>query len=186
MMKKYILIGWIFFILIALYARFFHQSFFQNQLEMAFHFSIYFGYALFLILGSLRGFTLIPVTYLILLGILFFQPLPLFILTLGGILISSVSIYYFSEFLHLDSFFEKKYSKQILQIKSALQKNELPIIIGWSAFPLLPTDLICYVVGTLRINLKKLMLGVLIGEGITSGVYIFFGHQLTQYLHITI
>ena len=183
-MKKYIYIIWIFFILGALYLNFFQPVFFQNQLKSAFGLSAFFGYALFLILGSLRGFTLIPLTYIIILGVLFFNPVPLFILTIAGMLISSISIYYFSEFMHLDSFFEKKYPKQITQLKTAFSKNELPIIIIWSAAPFLPTDLICYLAGSLRIDLRKFVFGILIGEGFTSGLYIFFGHQLTSYLHL--
>ncbi|MFH0929931.1 MAG: VTT domain-containing protein [Candidatus Moraniibacteriota bacterium] len=137
-----------------------------------------------MILGSLRGFALVPVTYLIVLGLLFFNPLPLFILTIIGILISSISIYFFSEFLRFDAFFEKRYPKQIHRLKTVFAKNELPIIIFWSFFPFLPTDLICYVAGSLRVDLKKLVLGVLIGEGITSGLYIFFENQLIKYLQI--
>ena len=183
-MKKYIIFFWIIVVSGALYLYFFHPVFFQNQLQSAFGFSVYFGYAFFLILGSLRGFTLIPVTYLIFLGLLFFGPLPLFLLIMAGVLISSVCIYYFSEFLNFDAFFEKKYPKQILKLKSAFSKNELPIIIFWSFFPLFPTDLICYVAGSLRVDLKKFVLGIFIGEGITSGLYIFFGYQLTKYLHL--
>lgn len=183
-MKKYIISAWILLILSVLYLHFFHPAFFQSQLRSAFGLSIYFGYALFLILGSLRGFSLIPVTYLIVLGLLFFNPLPLFILTMIGILISSASIYYFSEFLHLGSFFEKRYPKQIVRLKTAFAKNELPIIISWSFFPFLPTDLICYVAGSLRVDLRKLVLGVFIGEGITSGLYIFFGNELIRYLKL--
>ena len=182
-MKKYIIFAWIILALSALYLYFFQPDFFQNQLRSAFGLSVFFGYAFFLILGSLRGFTLIPVTYLIVLGLLFFNPLPLFLLTMTGILISSVGIYFFSEFLRLDAFFKKRYPKQILRLKTAFAKNELPIIILWSFFPFLPTDLICYVAGSLRVDLRKLILGIFIGEGITSGLYIFFGNQLIRYLH---
>lgn len=183
-MKKYIIFIWVIFASSALYLYFFHPVFFQNQLGSAFGLSAYFGYAFFLILGFLRGFTLIPVTYLIVLGLLFFNPLPLFILTVVGILISSISIYYFSEFLHFDAFFEKRYPRQVLRLKTAFSKNELPIIIFWSFSPFLPTDLICYVAGSLRVDLKKLILGIFIGEGIISGLYIFFGNQLIKYLQI--
>jgi uncharacterized membrane protein YdjX (TVP38/TMEM64 family) len=181
-MKKYIIFAWSFLVLIVLYLHFFHPVFFQNQLRLAFGHSVYFGYAFFLIIGSLRGFTLIPVTYLIALGLLFFNPLPLFVLIIIGIIISSTSVYYFSEFMRFDTFFEKRHQKQILRLKSAFLKNELPIIILWSFFPFLPTDLICYVAGSLRIDLKKLIFGVFIGEGIISGLYIFFGHQLLKYI----
>jgi uncharacterized membrane protein YdjX (TVP38/TMEM64 family) len=183
-MKKYIISAWILLALSALYLYFFQPSFFQGQLRSAFGISIYFGYAFFFIFGSLRGFTLIPVTYLILLGLLFFNPLPLFLMTMIGILISSVSIYFFSEFLRFDVFFEKRYPEQIVRLKTAFAKNEMPIIILWSFFPFFPTDLICYVAGSLRVDLRKLVLGVFIGEGITSGLYIFFGNQLISYLKL--
>lgn len=124
-MKKYIIFAWILLVLGALYLYFFQPIFFQNQLRSAFGLSVFFGYAFFLILGSLRGFTLIPVTYLIVIGLLFFNPLPLFLLTMAGILISSASIFFFSEFLRLNSFFEKRYPKQILRLKTAFAKNEL-------------------------------------------------------------
>ena len=35
---------------------------------------------------------------------------------------------------------------------------------GWSVFPFVPTDVICYVAGTLRMHLGKFMLGVTLGE----------------------
>jgi len=183
-MRRYLALIWLFVLAGALYIYFFHANFFQNQLQSAFHWSLYLGYAFFLILGCARGFTLIPVTYLIVLGLLFFPPLPLYLLIMGGIIVSSVSVYYFSEFLRMGDLLERKYQKRILKIRAALQKHELPIIIGWSAFPLLPTDIICYVCGSLRINFTKFIIGVIIGEGITSGLYVFFGHYLLH--HATI
>jgi uncharacterized membrane protein YdjX (TVP38/TMEM64 family) len=130
-----------------------------------------------------RGFTLVPATYLIVLGLLFFKPLPLYILTMVGIVVSSASIYYFFELLRLDEFLKRKYPKQIFKIRSALEKNELPIIIGWSAAPFLATDIICYICGSLRVNFIKFIIGVFIGEGITSGLYIFFGNYLLQFVY---
>lgn len=63
-MKKYIIFIWVIFASSALYLYFFHPVFFQNQLGSAFSLSAYFGYVFFLILGFLRGFTLIPVLIL--------------------------------------------------------------------------------------------------------------------------
>lgn len=177
-------IAWLLFISVALYLYFFQTAFFEKLLLGASRLSIYYGYALFLLLGFLRGFTLIPVTSLIILGLLFFDPLPLFILTIVGIIVSSTCVYYFSEFLRLDELFEQKHSRRITDVRSALQKHELPIIIVWSALPFLPTDVICYVCGTLRVNFTKFILGILIGEGVTSAIYIFFGHYLLLYGHI--
>ncbi|MFZ2484570.1 MAG: VTT domain-containing protein [Minisyncoccia bacterium] len=183
-MRTFFGILWFAFLAVALYVYFFHSYFFQNQLEQVVQTSIYLAYAALLLLGCIRGFTLIPVTYLIILGLLFFPPLPLFIIIILGALVSSASVYYFFKFLDLDTLFEKKYGKQIDRVRQALVKNELPIIIGWSMFPFLPTDVICYICGTLEVDIKKLLLGVFIGESVMSGAYIFFGHYLLDYLHL--
>lgn len=181
-MRRYLLVGWVLLISLGLYLYFFHAGFLENQLQLAFRQSIYLGYGLFLLLGFLRGFTLIPSTYLIVLGLLFFPPLPLYILTMTGIIVSSVFVYYFSEALRFDQMLNRKHQKQVVEIRTALEKNELPIIIGWSAFPFLPTDVICYVCGALRVNIAKFILGILIGEGAIVAVYIFFGSSALQYI----
>jgi uncharacterized membrane protein YdjX (TVP38/TMEM64 family) len=135
-------------------------------------------------LGCIRGFTLIPSTNLVLLGIPFFSPRPLFVLSLLGILISSSSIYYFSESLHLDVLFEDKHKARLAKMKGILQRNPLPIIIGWSFFPLAPTDLICYVCGVLKVDFVRFTFGVLIGEGTICGIYIFLGDAVLRVFHL--
>lgn len=181
--KSYFVLLWLTLLLAGLYMYFFHPTFFQGQLARVTGVSVYLGYAILLVVGSLRGFTLIPSTYLIIAGLLFFEPVPLFILIMAGIIVSSLSVYYFSEFLHLDLFFEKHHHERVAQIKSALEKNELPIIIFWAVSPFLPTDIICYVCGTLRVNVKKFILGIFIGESTIVGTYIFFGEYLLKYSH---
>ncbi len=177
---------WFVLVLVALYLYFFNRDFFQYQLGEIVQTSIYLAYAVLLLIGSIRGFTLVPITYLIILGLLFFPPWPLFVIIILGALVSSASVYYFFKFLDLDTLFEKKYGKEIDRVRQALAKNELPIIIGWSAFPFLPTDVICYICGTLEVDIKKLLLGVFIGESLMSGAYIFFGHYLLGYLHLVV
>jgi len=175
---------WALVVLTALYLYFFQRSFVQSHLQSIFAISIFIGYSAYLILGSLRGFTLIPSTYLIFLGIPFFSPAPLFALTLVGILISSSCIYFLSDSMHFYDFFQIKYGRKVDRIKSLVQKNELPIVIGWSFFPLAPTDLICYICGILEVDIKKFLLGVFIGEGTISAVYIFFGNYILRFLHL--
>lgn len=182
-MHRLVIIAWGLFILGAIYLYLTHSFLIQYQLEHASESSLYAAYAVFFLFGCIRGFLLIPSTYLIILGLLFFPPLPLYFLTVAGILVSSAGLYFLSEALHLDAFFERRYSASIIKIRSILQKYELPIIIGWSAFPFLPTDVICYVCGTLRVDFKKFILGTFVGEAVTSGIYIFLGHQIIQYIH---
>ncbi len=180
---KYIVyILWIFLILLSLYFYFFARDAVQTRLALIFGSSLVGGYVVYLIFGCLRGFTLIPITYFLLVGIILLPQWPLFILTMIGVIVSSASIYYFSEYLNFDQYFEEKYPVQIQKIRDFLTKNELPIVIGWSFMPFLPTDLICYVCGTMEVDVRKFLLGVFIGEGISCAIYIFLGKEILGFL----
>jgi uncharacterized membrane protein YdjX (TVP38/TMEM64 family) len=167
----------------ALYLYFFERAFIEGQLSDAMSVGGLIAAGIYLLLGAVRAFTLIPATLMIVVGLPFFRPWPLFLLTLAGILITSALFYWFSEALQFNEEFERKHPKQIAKMRSMLQRHQLPIIILWSFFPLLPTDLICYVCGALRINFPKTMLGVGVGEGTICAIYIFFGdYVLGRYL----
>src|SRR5215468_286769 len=105
--------------------------------------SLLFGYALYLALGCVRGFTLIPAANLVLLAIPIFPPLPLLVLTLVGILVSSASIYAFAGSLRLAEYFETKHAAAVARVRAALARNPTTIVMALSFFPLAPTDLIC-------------------------------------------
>ena len=136
--------------------------------------------ALYLAFGCLRGFTLIPSTTLVLLAVPLFRPAPLFGLTIAGILISSTSIYFFAEALHLDEVFAGLHGARLEQLRRAMARYELPVIVGWSFFPLAPTDLICYACGVFGVRFWKCLVGVAIGEGAICGIYIFLGDSLLR------
>ena len=95
---------------------------------------------------------------------------------------SSTSVYYFAEALHLDELLRRKHQSQLDRVRDLLQRHGLPIIIGWSFFPLVPTDLICYLSGVLRIRLTTMLFGVAIGEGAICAIYIFLGDSLLRTL----
>ncbi len=143
--------------------------------------SLLLGYVLYLALGCVRGFTLIPAANLVLLAIPIFPPLPLLMLTLVGILVSSASIYAFAGSLHLAEYFETKHAAAVARVRAALARNPTTIVMVWSFFPLAPTDLICYVCGAMRISFRRFMLGVLVGEGAICALYIFAGRGLWSY-----
>jgi len=142
------------------------------------------GGTAYLILGCIRGFTLIPSTSLILLAIAFFPPGPLFVLTLAGILVSSASIYYFAEVLAIDELLRRRHAASFDRVKGLLARYQLPVIIGWSFFPLAPTDLVVYLCGIMRVSLLKCLVGVAIGEGAISALYIFGGDQFLRLLQL--
>ena len=127
----------------------------------------------YVLLLSILGLFFIPSTPFAIAGLLLFTPAEAYLLNMIGIITSSIIVYHYARFLGLDSAFESRYPKKIMKLKKALHNKELPIIAGWSLFPLVPTDLIIYVSSTLRIPLWKCILGVLIGEGTLNALYIF-------------
>lgn len=139
-------------------------------------------YVLYLLLGCVRAFTLVPATSLLVAGLLVLPPVPLFILTLVGIVVSSAAVYYFAGAMKLDQLFERRYPRQVAQLRDVLQRHELPVVIAWSFFPLAPTDLVCYVCGALRVDLKKCVFGVTVGEGTICAIYVFLGGQVLGWL----
>jgi uncharacterized membrane protein YdjX (TVP38/TMEM64 family) len=82
-------------------------------------------------------------------------------------------VYYFSKYLGFDSYFETKYGKYVRKIRSSITDKELPVIVGWSFFPLVPTDLIVYIGSSLRIPVLKCLVGVFLGESVLNAFYIF-------------
>ena len=128
---------------------------------------------LYLIILTFIGLTFIPSSPFAIAGVLLFPPLEAYFLNLIGIMTSTIVVYYFTQYLRIDIWLEAKYPENIRKINKALSRKELPIIAGWSFFPVVPTDLIIYVSSTLHIPFWKCALGVLIGEGTLNAFYIF-------------
>lgn len=164
----------------ALYVYFFERTFAEAELRGALSTSTVVASILYMLLGSLRAFTMVPATFLLFVAMPFFDPELLLLTTLVGIATSSSIAYFFAEALHMDAVFERKYPVQIQKLKASLKRYQLRIIIGWSFFLLLPTDLICYVCGSLRINFKKFLFGVMVGEGTIYAIYIYLGDWILR------
>lgn len=128
---------------------------------------------IYILIICLRGLLFISPLSIALASSVLFSPLTVFLINTFGILISSTLIYKFSQFLGLDDYFERKYKKQIVQIKKGLHKKEIPIIIAWSFLPLVPTDLITYISATLKISIWKCLLGIFIGTAIVNAIFIY-------------
>ncbi len=93
-----------------------------------------------------------------------------------GILISSAMIYYFSDYLGFSKFFERHKPAQTEKMKQRLNHPlGVLFVTVWSFFPLVPTDLVCYVAGTTKMNFAKFISAVFVGEIILCSVYVFFG-----------
>ena len=143
---------------------------------------IWVAYFLF---STLRGFTLLPSTPLVIAGPILFpdQPFAVLGVSMVGILLSSTMIYYFSEFLGFDDYFENHKPELSQRIRVKLEHPlGFLFVAGWAFFPLVPTDLVCYLAGTTRMKFWKFILAVGVGEMILCTCYIFFGGSLLKYV----
>lgn len=174
--KKIIIILWI----ILIVACFICYVFLPKDVDIeflrkVFSDNLYVAALIFLILSTVRGFTLFPVSGLLIPGVLLFPPVPLFVLTLLGVVSSSTLVYYFSQYLGFDLYFEEKYPKKMANLKRTIVNKEMYAIALWSLIPIAPGDLICYIASVLHVKLWKCLVGMLVGSSVLYAVYIFGG-----------
>lgn len=169
--RKYILlVRWIFLLGIAYCFLFYKDTLFASFESLFFYPVI--GYLVYFVIVSLRGITFIPLTTILLVMVPFTNHWILLATTIIGTLITSYIIYRFSEALDIDDYFEKKYPRIIKKLRHGFNKYEYPIIIWRSLFPFTPTDLVCYLAGTLEVDIRKMLIWVAIGETVICSIYI--------------
>ena len=112
----------------------------------------------YVVLNVVRGFTLIPSTVLILVGMLLFPDRPVFVMvsSLAGIVASAALIYFFFEFLGVTQLLERRHAARIRWLEDQMRRKGFWVVVAWSAFPFVPTDAICYVAGTLSYEARRL------------------------------
>ena len=139
--------------------------------------SVLLGYV---VLSVVRAFTLVPSTVLVLVGILLFPDRPWFVMvsSLGGTVVSALLIYFFFEFLGLGELFERRHATRVRWLKEQMHRKGFWLVVGWSAFPFVPTDVICYVAGILRMHVRTFAAGVALGELPLVAFYVWAGGVL--------
>lgn len=169
---------WLGLVCISLSLYFFYPEFFAPQyIRQFFSENLLLGLTLYFIISTLRGFTLIPSTPIVLAGILVFPPLPLFLVNQAAVYSSSAIVFLMARYFRFDHFFSAHYPRQIRKLTRLLHQRELPVISLWGFAPFVPSDMIVYVCSILRIRMWKTLLGISIGEGVICAIYIFGGYQ---------
>jgi uncharacterized membrane protein YdjX (TVP38/TMEM64 family) len=144
------------------------------------YFQSFWAFALivYLLASLVRWLTLLPSTPLVLVGVLFFpeSPILVFLISMIGIVFSAIIIYRFSDLMGFDEYFAKHVENK--KIHKLIEKYGFIVIAFWSFFPAVPTDLICYVAGTVRYNFWKFVIALSIGEAITVTALIWWWWEL--------
>lgn len=167
---------WLGLVTICLALYFIYPQFFSPQyLRQFFTGHLFEGLTLYFIISTLRGFTLVPSTPLVLAGVLVFPPWPLFLVNQAAVYTSSAIVYFMARYVRFDHFFMTHYEKQTIRLMALLHRRELPVIAIWGFAPMVPSDMIVYVCSSLRISVVKTLIGISIGEGAICALYIFAG-----------
>ncbi|MBC7503869.1 TVP38/TMEM64 family protein [Candidatus Gracilibacteria bacterium] len=133
---------------------------------------------IYILASFVRGLVLLPSLPLVLVGILFFPSNPhlVFLISMLGIVFSGVLIYRFSDLMGFDEMFARHtHSKKI---QDTIEKYGFYAVTLWSFVPVFPTDLICYVAGTVRMNFWKFILALTLGEGLIVGIIVYGGREM--------
>lgn len=141
----------------------------------------------YIVLSLTRGLLMIPCTPFVLAGGISFPDMPFVVvlISFAGIATGAYLVYSFPAFGSYDEFLEERYPDKIAWLKQKLHgPYAFWIIAGWSFFPLVPTDAICYVAGLVRITYKKLVTAVIIGEIPLVTIYVYLGVEIGEWLRI--
>jgi len=135
---------------------------------------------LYLLASVIRALVPIPSTPFVLAGCLMFPARPGLVLaiSLGGIALSATLIYHFAGLLGLDEWFETRHPDQSRRM---LQWLSGPwgfwALVGWAFFPLAPTDLACYLAGSLKLPFGRYLAAVCLGELLVCAGYVSLSQQ---------
>jgi uncharacterized membrane protein YdjX (TVP38/TMEM64 family) len=136
---------------------------------------------IYISISMFRGFFLIPSTPFVLAGVAMYPENPIMVISISmaGILFSATLLYFFSQRLGFSLFLERKYPSAIKSTGELLSGNwATTFIAAWSVFPFVPTDVICYVAGMIKMPYHKMLLGLFIGEFVLISAYVYLGKGL--------
>jgi len=132
---------------------------------------------IYIALTLIRGFFLVPSTPFVIGGAMLFpdQLFLVLVISMIGIMLSATALYYFADLLGFSKYLEKKHPRGVEKWTSRLRSPKATfLVLGWSFFPLVPTDLICYVAGIVKMPFKYMLTGVFVGELILVTFYLYF------------
>ena len=104
---------------------------------------------------------------------------------LGGAVASALLIYYFFDFLGLGDLFERRHGARVRRLEAQMaRRGGFWLVAGWSVFPLTPTDVICYVAGTLRMPVARFAAAVALGKTPLVAFYVWATGTVVERLFV--
>lgn len=133
-------------------------------------------------LSLVRSFFFLPSTIFVIMGVVLYpnQPFLVLFISMSGILVGATWVYFSARILKIEQLFSKKNQARLKNVRYKIQKHGFLIVIGWSFFPPVPTDLICYVAGYAQMKFLKFIAALLIGELFLVSIYVWTGKGIFQ------
>ena len=183
--KKYLRWTWVALILIAVTLFLFYpDSFTAESLKAILNDNSTLILLAFIVLSCIRALFFLPSTLFVLMGTVLYPDEPVFVLIVSmiGILIGASLVYRAASILTPEQLFRGKNLTRMEGVRSKMEKYGFSIVLLWSFFPAVPTDLICYVAGTIKMSFWKFILAVFLGEIILVSIYIWSGKSIIELL----
>ncbi len=136
-------------------------------------------------LSLTRALLMLPCTPFVLAGGITFPDMPILVMAISyaGIVTGAFLVYSFPSFGSYDEYLEAKYPGKIRFLKEKMHgPYAFWIVAGWSFFPLVPTDVICYAGGMVKMSFKKMAIAVVIGEIPLVTLYVLVGAEIGEWL----
>jgi uncharacterized membrane protein YdjX (TVP38/TMEM64 family) len=124
-----------------------------------------------------RAVVLLPATPLILAASMLLPGDPSLVLgvTMFGMAVSSTIIYYFSDWLGVRAHFDRVAPRQVKNVEGWFKHRYGVVLVGGCAFFIVvPTDLVCYVAGMVRMPFRRFICALMVGETLLCTIYIFW------------
>lgn len=180
--KKIIHYTWMILVILGIVWAFLHPQIFTAEGISAFlHQSGDWVWYIYATVTLFRGVFLFPSTPFVLAGMVLF-PNDLFavaVVSMIGILSSATMLYYFAEYLGFGDYLSSKYPEKIEKARIQLNKPSGKwIILALAWFPFIPTDVICYAAGLVRMRYSIMIVGIFLGEGALIAMLLCCGKEV--------
>jgi uncharacterized membrane protein YdjX (TVP38/TMEM64 family) len=139
----------------------------------------------YVLVSLFRGILLLPSTPVVLAGGILFPGLLWMVLlvSMAGIVFSASLLYRFPGYGGYDRWLETRYPEKLAKLQVHLTKPRAQWFVAlWAFFPAVPTDLICYAAGLVRMPFRRMIIAIMVGELPLVTAYLLLGARLAEVL----
>lgn len=140
---------------------------------------------LFLMIASLRIFTLVPCTIFIIIAGMLFSPLETVILTTIANLLSEILLYLFTK-LTFGMNYQNKIIDKYPKVYNVIEKNNVQILALGVSSPVVPSDVVCFFSVLTGISFNKYILTIFLADTPIILLYTFLGISIKYSIYVFI